>query len=201
LTAYRSLPGLQRANSRCRRCVEAGFPLGSWPVVEGHAGQRAYLLGQAPGIVEGDERRPWRGRAGAALRRWLRLDEESFYDTFYCAAVTRCYPGRASSGRGDRAPTRREQELCTPWREQELRLLRPDLIVTVGGLALRRLLGMAALTDAIGKSYVLHDAIVIPLPHPSGASGWLNDPENRARLGKAAAHVRRELARLAEATG
>ncbi len=169
-------------------------------MVEGHKGQRAYLLGQAPGIVEGDERRPWRGRAGVTLRRWLRVDEESFYDTFYCAAVTRCYPGKAPSGRGDRAPTAREQELCAEWREQELRLLRPELIVTVGGLALRRLLGLAALTDAIGKSYVLEDAIVIPLPHPSGASSWLNDPLNRARLGKAATHVRRELARLAEAS-
>ena len=81
-------------------------------------------------------------------------------------------------------------------RAWELDLLRPDLIVTVGGLALRRLLGIATLTDAIGKSYTHGDAIVIPLPHPSGASGWLNDPANRARLGKALTHVRRELARL-----
>ena len=149
-------------------------------------------------MVEGGELRPWRGRAGATLRRWLRVDEESFYETFYCAAVTRCYPGKAASGRGDRTPTTREQELCSSWREHELRLLEPELIVTVGGMALRRLLGLTTLTDAIGKSYVLGDAIVVPLPHPSGASGWLNDPVNRARLGKAATHVRRELARLAD---
>ena len=79
-------------------------------------------------------------------------------------------------------------------------LLRPGLIVTVGGLALRRLLGIATLTDAIGKSFVHDGAIVIPLPHPSGASGWLNDRTNRARLGKALTHVRRELERL-EADG
>ncbi len=200
MTVYRSLASLQRANARCRRCIAAGFPLESWPVVEGRAGQRAYLLGQAPGIVEGDERRPWRGRAGATLRRWLGLDEDAFYEAFYCAAVTRCYPGRAPSGRGDRTPTAREQELCSDWRDQELRLLRPQLVVTVGGLALRRLLAVASLTEAIGKSYVLGDAIVIPLPHPSGASGWLNDPSNRARLGKACIHVRRELAGLADAT-
>ena len=195
---YRSLASLQRDNRRCRLCLEAGHPLGSRPVVEGHSGQRAYLLGQAPGVVEGAELRPWRGRAGQTLRRWLRLDEEAFYATFYCAAVTRCYPGRAPSGRGDRTPTPREQELCAFWREQELRLLEPQLIVTVGGLALRRLLGIGSLTEAIGKSYVLGGAIVVPLPHPSGASGWLNDPANRARLGKALTHVRRELARLVE---
>jgi len=148
-------------------------------------------------VVEGEVRRPWRGRAGRTLRRWLELDEVSFYDVFYCAAVTRCYPGKAPSGRGDRTPTPAEQSLCAEWREHELRLLQPELIVTVGGLALRRLLGIASLTEAIGKSYVLDDALVIPLPHPSGASGWLNDRANRARLGKAATHIRREIARLA----
>ena len=62
------------------------------------------------------------------------------------------------------------------------------------------LLGIRRLTDAIGKSYVLGDAVAIPLPHPSGASGWLNDATNRARLGKALTHVRRELERVARET-
>jgi hypothetical protein len=50
----------------------------------------------------------------------------------------------------------------------------------------------------VGKSYMLGNAIAIPLPHPSGASGWLNDRANRARLGKALTHARREVARLGE---
>ena len=193
---YRSLTSLQRDTAVCRACVEAGYPLESWPVRAPLARQRAYLLGQAPGIVEGEERLPWRGRAGATLRRWLELEGDELYARFYCASVTRCYPGRPMSGRGDRAPTPRERELCRFWREWELELLRPDLIVTVGGLALRQLLGVATLTDAIGKSYEHDGALVIPLPHPSGASGWLNDRTNRARLGKALTHVRRELARI-----
>jgi uracil-DNA glycosylase len=196
----RTISSLQRENGGCRLCLEAGYRIESWPVVEGRAGQKAYLLGQAPGVVEGMERRPWRGRAGLTLRRWLELDEDAFYDTFYCAAVTRCYPGKALSGRGDRTPNAVERELCSAWRTQELRLLDPDLIVTVGGMALRSLLGVDPLTGAIGKSYELDGAVVIPLPHPSGASGWLNDPQNTARLGKALTHVRREVARLREAT-
>ena len=199
MTAYRSLATLQRDLAGCRLCVDAGFPLESWPVVEPAAGQRAYLLGQAPGIVEGAEGRPWRGRAGATLRRWLRLDEDEFYARFYCAAVTRCYPGRPKSGRGDRTPSVTERDLCSRWVEHELRLLQPTLVVTVGGLALRQLLGITTLTDSIGKSYVHGEAMVVPLPHPSGASSWPNEPQNRARLGKALTQVRRELARLAEA--
>lgn len=195
-SAYRSIHSLQRDTSRCRACLEAGFQLESWPVRAPLHGQRALLLGQAPGIVEGVERLPWRGRAGQTLRRWLQLDGDELYERFYCASVTRCYPGRPASGRGDRTPTTREQDLCEFWRDWELELLRPDLIVTVGGLALKRLLGLPRLTDAIGKSYTRAGAIVIPLPHPSGASGWLNDQANRARLGKALVHVRRELARI-----
>jgi uracil-DNA glycosylase len=194
-SSYRSLVSLQRDNARCRACAEAGYPLESLPVFEGRPGQRAYILGQAPGIVEGEERRPWRGRAGQTLRRWLELDEDAFYDTFYCASVTRCYPGRAPSGRGDRTPTPREQELCAFWREWELRLLRPELVLTVGGMAARRLLGQPSL-DCIGARFEVAGAVAIPLPHPSGASGWLNLQANRARLEQALALIRDELGRL-----
>lgn len=195
-SSYRSLASLARDLSRCRACVEAGYPLESLPVRAPLGEQRAYLFGQAPGVVEGEERLPWRGRAGRTLRRWLELEEDEFYARFYCASVTRCYPGRAPSGRGDRTPAPREQELCAFWRDWELELLRPRLVVTVGGLALRRLLGLSQLTPCVGERYERDGAVVVPLPHPSGASGWLNDPANRERLAAAAALARAELARL-----
>jgi uracil-DNA glycosylase len=195
-SSYRSLASLERDLARCRACAEAGYPLESLPVRAPGAAQEAYLFGQAPGVVEGEQRQPWRGRAGRTLRRWLELEEDEFYATFYCASVTRCYPGRAPSGRGDRTPTPREQELCAFWRDWELELLRPRLIVTVGGLALRRLLGLPSLTPCVGERFELTGTPVVPLPHPSGASGWLNDPANRARLEAATALVRDELARL-----
>jgi uracil-DNA glycosylase len=191
---YRSIASLQRDNRVCRACVEAGYPLESLPIVQPYRGQRAYMFGQAPGIQEGLERLPWRGRAGKTLRRWLELDEEAFYATFYCASVTRCYPGRAQSGRGDRTPTPREQDLCAFWREWELELIHPRLIVTVGGLAARRLLGVKSVTECVGVRYDLDGgAVAIPLPHPSGASGWLNVPANRARVQDAVRTIAAEL--------
>ena len=166
------------------------------PVFAGTAQQRAYLFGLAPGRVEAETGRPWQGRAGRTLRRWLDLDEEAFFERFYCASVTRCYPGPSPGGRGDRQATSTEIALCASWRERELDLVRPALVVTVGLEPARQLLGVTRLTDAIGKSFLLGDAVAVPLPHPSGASGWLNDRTNRARLGKALTHVRRELARI-----
>ena len=193
-----SLPGLQRDNRRCRRCLEAGFPIDPRPVLAGRATHRAYLYGLAPGRVEAEKGLPWQGRAGRTLRRWLRMDEAQLFDRFYCASLTRCYPGAAPTGRGDRVATAAERALCADWREAELRLLRPALVVTVGLAPAAVLLGIRRLGDAIGKSYLLGDAVAIPLPHPSGASAWLNEATNRARLGKALTHVRRELARIAE---
>jgi uracil-DNA glycosylase len=193
---YRSFASLQRDNRVCRACAEAGYPLESLPVAQRYEGQRAYVLGQAPGALEGQQRRPWRGRAGRTLRRWLDLDEAEFYATFYCASVTRCYPGKAPSGRGDRTPTPRERELCAFWREWELRLLRPRLIVPVGGLAARSLLGLKSVSECVGRRFEHEGATAIPLPHPSGASGWLNDPANRARLAEAAALIQAELAHI-----
>jgi uracil-DNA glycosylase len=195
--SYRSLASLERDLRRCRACVEAGYPLESLPVSSPGRGRGAYLYGQAPGVHEGRERRPWRGRAGQTLRRWLELDEDGFYAAFYCASVTRCYPGKAASGRGDRTPTPEEQRLCALWREQELAILRPRLIVTVGGLAARQLLGTRSVSEIVGNRYELPSgSVVVPLPHPSGASGWLNSPANRERVAAAAALVRSELEAL-----
>ena len=198
---YRSISSVQRDNRVCRACAEEAFPLESLPVIQPYEGQRAFMFGQAPGVVEGEERRPWRGRAGRTLRRWLELDEQEFYATFYCASVTRCYPGKASSGRGDRTPAPREQELCAFWREWELRLIRPGMLVPVGGLAARRLLGLKSVTESVGRRFEVDEAVAIPLPHPSGASGWLNDSANRARVAEAAGLIREELDRLVRPDG
>jgi uracil-DNA glycosylase len=193
---YRSLASLQRDNRVCRACAEAGYPIESLPVLEGRPGQRAMIVGQAPGVIEGEERRPWRGRAGQTLRRWLELGEDEFYATFYCCSVTRCYPGRHASGRGDRTPTPQELDLCSFWLDWEVRLLSPAVVVPVGGLAARRVLGIRRLDDCIGSRFELGGAVAVPLPHPSGASGWLNATENRLRLARALEVLRTELALL-----
>ena len=192
-SSYRSIASLQRDNRVCRACAEAGYPLESLPVVLPYTRQPAYMFGQAPGVQEGEERRPWRGRAGRTLRRWLDMDEDTFYSTFYCSSVTRCYPGRAPAGRGDRTPAPREQELCAFWRDWELELLRPRLVVLIGGLASRRLLGVKSVTECVGRRYERDGRVTIPLPHPSGASSWLNDPANRGRVADAVGLIHAEL--------
>ena len=110
---------------------------------------------------------------------------------FYCASVTRCYPGRA--GVRPRRPDAdaREQELCALLARLGAALLRPR--ADRHGRRPRAAPAARARDARPTRRQELRradGAIVIPLPHPSGASGWLNDPANRARLGKALTHVR-----------
>jgi hypothetical protein len=66
----------------------------------------------------------------------------------------------------------------------------------VGGLAIRTLLRRTGLSDCIGHRFVHGDAVAVPLPHPSGASAWLNDPVNRRRVEAAARLIADELAAI-----
>jgi hypothetical protein len=66
----------------------------------------------------------------------------------------------------------------------------------VGGLAVAELLGRVSVSEAVGRTFPLGDARAIPLPHPSGASGWLNAPANRDRLATALELVHEHMRRL-----
>ena len=145
------------------------------------------LVGQAPGKVESAGGKPFAGRAGKTLFRWLGragLDEATARERIYISAVTRCYPGPSASGRGDRVPSPSERANCASWLDDELRIVRPKVIVPVGRLAIERFLPPRPLEELIGREHTVDHvgghSIAIPLPHPSGASSWIhqgNHPE------------------------
>jgi uracil-DNA glycosylase family 4 len=187
----RALANLHARMRACTKCVAVGHLPSAFPIVAGKASDRVMIIGQAPGAVELTTGLPFSGRAGAELRRWLAqagIDEAHLP---YRTSITKCFPGKAASGAGDRRPSPTEVELCAPWLEAELALVRPRVILLVGTLAIERLWGRAPLTDVVGRSRADGDRLLIPLPHPSGASRWLNQPENRVRLRRALALVGR----------
>ena len=170
----------------CRRCAHGP---GVQPIVARARRPGAMLIGQAPGQTEAGGGRPFAGRAGATLFRWLEragMDEATAREWLYIAAVTRCYPGPHPSGRGDRVPSVSERERCGDWLDAELRIIRPKVIVLVGRLAMDRFLGAHPLDELVGREHPVTHAggrsIAIPLPHPSGASSWIHAPEHRRLL-------------------
>ena len=150
------------------------------PVVSGGAVvSKVLLVGQAPGDKEPVLGRPFAWTAGRTLFRWFRescgLDEATVRASIYMAAVCRCFPGKNPRG-GDRVPTRREIAECAGWLEAEFQILKPDLVVPVGRLAIEQFVMCSSLRDIIGKQmrirFAGHETDLIPLPHPSGASPW-----------------------------
>lgn len=169
------------ALAACRACGNSDPA--AVPIISLARRARVMLVGQAPGKTETIDRRPFAGRAGRTLFRWLAragVSEEEARERIYIGAVTRCYPGPSLSGRGDRVPSPREQDLCGGWLESELQLLRPRLIIPVGRLAINRFIGPYPLDQVIGKEHhvdhVGGSSIAVPLPHPSGASSWIHGP-------------------------
>lgn len=150
------------------------------------------LVGQAPGRVEAEGGKPFAGRAGKTLFRWFAqcgLNEVHAREAIYIAAVTRCYPGPHPGGRGDRVPTRDEQVRCGDWLESELRIIRPKLLIPVGRLAIEKFLPPLPLDQLIGQRHTVKHvggvSKVIPLPHPSGASSWIHQNDNRLLVDRA----------------
>lgn len=184
----------------CRRC---GHGDDVRPIVSRARAPRVMLVGQAPGRVESVGGRPFAGRAGRTLFRWfasIGLDEKAARQRIYITAVTRCYPGPSPSGRGDRVPSPRERELCSAWLDDELRIIRPRVIIPVGRLAIDRFLGAEPLDRLIGRSHEIRHAggqsLAIPLPHPSGASSWIHEVGHQAQLDSALRLLSDELRKL-----
>jgi uracil-DNA glycosylase len=208
ITHRRELATLQAAHRACTRCVDHGWLPHARPVFSGDLTARVMLVGQAPGPVEDDVGRPFSGRAGRQLMRWLTRagfrDEDDARRRIYFIAATTCFPGRRPDQQGDRRPTPREVAACTPWREAATNIVDPPLLVPVGSLALSLYLpgtlddhvGRAVLPDGRDAPTNPRDAsrILLPLPHPSGQSRWLNDPARAALLDRALQRMARLVA-------
>jgi uracil-DNA glycosylase len=170
----------------CRACPNV---MGR-PVTGAVHGARVMLVGQAPGPREQDFGRPFAYTAGKRLFSWfaehLGISEEEFRKRVHIGAVIRCFPGRDAKAGGDRVPDATEIANCARHLDREIAMLRPELIIAVGTLASKQLLGIAELKHAVGRVHRTtragHTVDIVVLPHPSGRSTWTNKPENKALL-------------------
>jgi uracil-DNA glycosylase len=190
-----------RSLRACRRCAFDDPAV--LPVTSSAREPLAVLVGQAPGKTEVVDRRPFAGRAGRTLFRWLAdagIEEEVARRRIYIAAITRCYPGPSPSGRGDRVPTPRQVAACSSWLDAELAMIAPRVLIPVGRLAIERFLGPRPLNEQVGRAHALDDVpgrpTAIPLPHPSGASSWIHTPGHMSLVRESLRLIRRHLPEL-----
>ena len=165
----------QKKILKCSKCKD----MEGIPVVGNPIESKIILIGQAPGIKEGDLKKPFAWTAGKNMFKWfssIGVNEEKFRNSVYMSAVCRCYPGKNETGSGDRVPTELEIKKCSKWLNFEIEKLKPKLIIPVGKLAISQFLVFDKLNEVVGKKIVYsknnYKIDIVSLPHPSGLSTW-----------------------------
>src|SRR5881628_1683246 len=142
---------------QCRRCPR----MQSTPVSGGPIVSKIMLVGQAPGPREPVLGKPFAWTAGRTLFQWFEqfcgMTELEVRRSIYFAAVCRCFPGKNSSG-GDRVPAPDEIRNCSSWMDEEIRILKPRLVIPVGRLAITQFVECANLEKVIGCKFRVHRA-------------------------------------------
>lgn len=191
-----NLSKLQAQMSSCRLCTQAGYEIVPRAIFSGRRSARVMIIGQAPGVTEAEAGRPFNAGSGSRLFEWLGragFVEDHFRAEQYMTSVTKCFPGKSKNGGGDRVPSRQEQMLCRAYLEGEIQLVDPQLILPVGRLAINLFFAPSRpLAEIVGSQVNVDGRVIIPLPHPSGASRWHQIEENRAKIDKAIALIKRK---------
>ena len=146
--------------SGCTKCRLSG---GRTQVVYGTGSADADLMfiGEGPGFHEDKQGVPFVGAAGQLLNTML-AEHGMAREDVYIANVIKCRPP------GNRDPLPDEIESCKPWLDEQLALIRPSVIVTLGNFATRFVLDrMVSISKVRGQRFVIDGRTVIPTFHPA----------------------------------
>ncbi len=180
-----ALAELRRDALACTRCPLAK---GRTQVVFGVGDPVADLMfvGEGPGEQEDLQGEPFVGRSGRLLDRLLHEEVGVGRERVYIANVVKCRPP------GNRNPLPEEVAACRPWLEQQIELISPRVIVTLGNFAAQLLLDTrSGIKTLRGRSYPYGAAFVVPTYHPSYVL-------RSGSVGEAMAGIRADLVRAKE---
>jgi uracil-DNA glycosylase len=170
----------------CRRCKLCE---GRRNVVfgEGSAAAEVMFVGEAPGSVEDQTGRPFVGPAGQLLDRIIQGAMGLQRGDVYIANINKCRPP------GNRDPEPDEVAACLPYLLQQVRILRPRVIVALGRIAAHNLLATQAPMRAMrGRDHAFDGIPVVVTWHPAFL---LRDPSHNRETGEDIKRVNRLLGR------
>jgi DNA polymerase len=146
----------------CVKCKLSG--LGRTQVVFGMGDPNAALMfvGEGPGAEEDRQGLPFVGRSGKLLDRLLFEELGVTRDRVYIANVVKCRPPN------NRDPEVDEIDTCRPWLDQQIELIDPRVIVTLGKFAAQLLLATKeGITRLRGRVYAFGERVLVPTLHPA----------------------------------
>jgi DNA polymerase len=155
-----SLDSLRQKMACCTRC-ELHTTRTNVVFGEGSPESELIFIGEGPGRDEDLSGRPFVGRAGALLTRIIEAMGLNREDV-YIANIVKCRPP------GNRNPEPDEVSECLPFLEEQVDLIGPRVICSLGNVATQTLTGVRdGITRMRGGSYEYRDIQVIPTFHPA----------------------------------
>ena len=158
---------LQQAALACRKCPHLVAFRHQVVFGVGNPDAELMFVGEAPGADEDLQGEPFVGRAGELLTRIIQTMGFSRQEV-YIANVLKCRPDMPSGKSGNRPPTAEEMATCLPYLREQIALIEPKLMVALGGVAMRGLLGVDQPMKSLrGRWHQFAGIPVMPTFHPS----------------------------------
>ncbi|MDH4112604.1 MAG: uracil-DNA glycosylase [Actinomycetota bacterium] len=154
---------LAEAAAEAADCTKCRLSQGRTQVVfgAGHPDAGLMFIGEGPGFHEDEQGEPFVGAAGQLLNRMLG-EIDLARDQVYIANIVKCRPP------GNRDPRPDEIDACTPWLVEQISLIQPQVIVTLGNFATKFVLNtQTGITRLRGQIHDWHGRTVIPTFHPA----------------------------------
>ncbi len=156
-----ALTELYQEIASCRSCKLAESRTKAVPG-EGPEDASLFFIGEAPGWNEDQQGRPFVGQAGTYLEHLLRLIKMN-RNQIYIANVIKCRPPQ------NRDPLPSEIMACQKWLDQQIQIIKPKMIVTLGRYSLARYFPKESIGKVHGKARRLSGVIYYPMYHPAAA--------------------------------
>jgi DNA polymerase len=125
------------------------------------------FIGEAPGADEDDQGEPFVGKAGQLLTKII-VTMGLRRDSVYIGNILKCRPDTPGQASGNRKPTPEEMQTCIPYLHEQIDLIRPKVIVALGGTAVEGLLGKTiGITKLRGQWRTYRSIPLMPTYHPA----------------------------------
>lgn len=129
---------------------------------EGDEHAKLMIIGEAPGATEDEQGRPFVGRSGELLTKMIENAIGISRSSVFITNVIKCRPP------ANRNPEADEVEMCKPFLDKQIEMIKPGVILALGGISFSNLTGESiGITKARGKVYDYHGIKLVPSFHPS----------------------------------
>ena len=168
--AQQKLEDLKQQIVNCKKCELGKYRLNA-VCGSGDPYANIMFVGEGPGFQEDHEGKPFIGRAGDLLTKII--EAMGFKrETVYIANIVKCHPMKNPENPelkgNDRPPTMEEMQICQPYLDEQIKIISPKVIITLGASSTRALLKTDDVISSLRGKFTEYNGIpLMPTYHPA----------------------------------